>query len=99
MAHSSCWGDNRRVSLDRSESAALAALSRVVRRRRESAKMTQEDAAHEADLSLRHYQSLEGGRLNASFVTILRVCRALGMAPHELIREFEQEHSGRRKRS
>lgn len=84
---------------DRSEAAALAALARVVRRRRREAGLTQEDAAHDADLSVRHYQSLEGGDLNPSFAVILRVCRALRVAPHQMLRDFEHEYQSKRKRA
>lgn len=98
MVHPACPRDNRRVKPDRSEAAALGALARVVRRRRQESGLTQEDAAHDADLSVRHYQSLESGTLNPSFGVILRVCRALRVAPHDLIREFEAE-AGRKRSS
>ena len=39
--------------------------------------MTQEDVAFETGISVRHFQSLESGELNPSYVILRAVCSAL----------------------
>jgi len=51
--------------------------------------MTQEDVAFEAGVSVRHYQSLEGGDLNPSYLVLLAVSRALNVSPARLISAAE----------
>jgi transcriptional regulator with XRE-family HTH domain len=47
--------------------------------------MTQEDVAFEAGISVRHYQSLESGDLNPSYLVLLSVSRALRVPLSRLI--------------
>jgi transcriptional regulator with XRE-family HTH domain len=40
---------------------------------------SQERAAEESDLNLRHYQKLEAGEVNVTLRTVERLCRAFGV--------------------
>ena len=53
------------------DAKALKRLAQAVRHARTSAAMTQEDVAFTAAVSVRHYQELESGRLNPSFLCFL----------------------------
>lgn len=56
-----------------------SALAQAIRERRESlgAKSTQEEIAHRARISVRHYQKLENGLTNPKLDTLLEVARSL----------------------
>lgn len=70
--------------------AFSAALGRAIRAARKRAGMTQEDAAHEADLSLRHYQLLESGRdANATVKTLFAIAKALGTRVGQIVADAE----------
>jgi transcriptional regulator with XRE-family HTH domain len=56
---------------------ALANLAKAIADARRRAGMTQEDVAFEAGISVRHYQSLESGELNPSYLILLAVSRAV----------------------
>ncbi len=58
---------------------ALADLAQAVLLKRQALDFTQEEAAHRAGLSLRHYQNLESGRLNPSYLTLKAVAAALSI--------------------
>jgi DNA-binding XRE family transcriptional regulator len=45
---------------------------------RQEDELTQEHVAHEADLTLRHYQHIEAGRMNATIRTLFDEATALG---------------------
>ena len=62
----------------RDEAQALQRLAQIIRRARAAAEMTQEDVAFAAGVSVRHYQELESGRLNPSFLTLRAVAAATG---------------------
>jgi transcriptional regulator with XRE-family HTH domain len=64
------------VSLN--DARALEQLARAVRNSRREAGLTQEAAAFEAGISVRHFQELESGRLNPSYLTLRSVAIALG---------------------
>jgi transcriptional regulator with XRE-family HTH domain len=53
--------------------------------------MTQEEVAFAAEFSIRHYQSLESGRLNPSFLTLRAVAAALDTSIALLVRPAENE--------
>jgi transcriptional regulator with XRE-family HTH domain len=57
----------------------------AIRRLRRDRNLTQEDVASEADVSIRHYQQLESGRMNPPLRTLFRVARVLGVPPNELL--------------
>ncbi len=55
---------------------------------RERADLTQEKAAHEANLSLRTYRRVETGEVtDPAHSTVLAICGALGVKPGE-VQEF-----------
>jgi len=62
---------------DRQFARASKRLAASVKRRRIELGMTQEDAAHAMDMAVRHYQKLEGGVLNVTLRTLIRVASAL----------------------
>lgn len=51
--------------------------------------MTQEDVAFEAGISVRHYQSLESGDLNPSYLILLAISRAMRQPLSKLITNVE----------
>jgi transcriptional regulator with XRE-family HTH domain len=65
-------------------------VGEAIRRARERADLTQEDAAHEADLSLRHYQLLEGGRgSNATLKSLYAIAQAVGTTVSQIVADAE----------
>jgi transcriptional regulator with XRE-family HTH domain len=71
------------------KSAALEALSVAIRRRRLALGLTQEDVAFQAGLSVRHYQSLESGGLNPSYLVLRSVADALAIGISPLVMDAE----------
>lgn len=72
---------------------ALGALSAAIRRRRLALGLTQEDVAFQAGLSVRHYQSLESGALNPSYLVLRSVADALAIGISPLITDAEPRRS------
>jgi DNA-binding XRE family transcriptional regulator len=72
--------------------AALRKLARNIRERRISLKMTQEDVAWEADLSVRQYQALEAGRGNPTFKTLFSIAAVLKTTVAELLEKARPRH-------
>lgn len=68
---------------------ALTALAKAVVEARRRAGMTQEDVAFEAGISVRHYQSLESGDLNPSYLILLAISRAMRQPLSKLITNVE----------
>jgi len=64
----------------------LKELGSLVRRARERAGMTQEEAAGRARIDYKRYQRLESGSVNATFRTLARVAQALGTDVWTLLR-------------
>lgn len=58
--------------------SALKRLAVAVRKARDRAGLTQEQAAFSAGMSVRHYQELESGRLNPSYLVLRAVAKATG---------------------
>lgn len=75
------------------KSSALDALSAAIRRRRLALGFTQEDIAFQAGLSVRHYQSLESGALNPSYLVLRSVADALAIGISPLITEADSARS------
>lgn len=75
------------------KATALAALSVAIRRRRLALGLTQEDVAFKAGLSVRHYQSLESGALNPSYLILRSVADALSIGISPLITDAEPRRS------
>jgi transcriptional regulator with XRE-family HTH domain len=56
----------------------------------DSRNLTQEDVAYEADVSIRHYQQLESGKMNPTLRTLFRIVRVLGVPPNTLLEGMAQ---------
>ncbi|MGA3037452.1 MAG: helix-turn-helix transcriptional regulator [Vulcanimicrobiaceae bacterium] len=65
-------------------------LASTIRRRRRELGLTQEDVAHEAGLSVRHYQYLESGRFNPTLKTLCQLARVFAEPLDVLLREGKQ---------
>ncbi|MBV8726718.1 MAG: helix-turn-helix domain-containing protein, partial [Candidatus Eremiobacteraeota bacterium] len=52
-------------------------LAKAIVRQRKRLGLTQESAAFEAELSVRHYQHIESGSANPRFGSLLTIARAL----------------------
>jgi transcriptional regulator with XRE-family HTH domain len=63
---------------------AAQALGEQVRQLRESRALTLEQASAQMDVDLKHLQKVEGGKLNVTLVTLLRVADGLHVAPAAL---------------
>ncbi len=50
-----------------------------IQRLRKAKRLTQEDVAYEAEVSIRHYQQLESGRMNPTLRTLYKVAGVLKM--------------------
>jgi DNA-binding XRE family transcriptional regulator len=74
------------------DAKVLKRLAQAVRRARTSAAMTQEDVAFAAAVSARHYQELESGRLNPSFLMLRAVAAAVGRTVAILTAEADRSH-------
>jgi transcriptional regulator with XRE-family HTH domain len=97
VGNSSCFRHDGRVS-ERGDREALARLAAAVRKRRGQAGLTQEAAAHEAGISVRHYQTLEGGALNVSYLVLKAVASALGTTVAELADSAERSRAAPHRR-
>ena len=62
----------RRLSLQ-------AQLGQSLRALRASRGWTQEEAAEEIEIAVRHYQKLEAGQVNATLHTLDKLCAAFGV--------------------
>lgn len=56
-----------------------------VRRQRERADLTLEEAAHRAEMHWRHWQKVEAGEVNTTLRTLARLADALGLDPADLL--------------
>lgn len=62
------------------------ALARNVRRLRSHAGWSQEEAAHQSELSLRVYQRVEAATVNLTMTTLACLCQAFELQAWELLR-------------
>jgi transcriptional regulator with XRE-family HTH domain len=62
-----------------------AALGEAIRRSREKRGLSQEALADAADIHITHLGGLERGVRNPSYATLLRLSKALGIEPGELV--------------
>jgi transcriptional regulator with XRE-family HTH domain len=74
------------------------ALARSIKARRESARLTLEDLAHEADITTRYFHDIENARRNPSLRSLFNVARALGVRLSEIIEEAERGSKPTKKR-
>lgn len=77
--------------------ALALAVGWAIQTARKKAGLTQEEVAHEADLSLRHYQQIESGRMNATLRTIHDIANALGVDANTLFFTATQGTTARKK--
>ena len=77
---------------------SFRALGDAIRERRTQRDLTQEDVAHAAGISLRHYQKLEGGSINPRLQTLLDLAAALDTRVQRLLDQMDEGGRGRAKR-
>jgi transcriptional regulator with XRE-family HTH domain len=65
------------VSASSGPKAAVKRLAGAIQKRRVDLRLTQEDVAYAAGLSVRHYQQLESGDANPRFDTLFHLARVL----------------------
>lgn len=73
-----------------SRSRELVALGDAIREAREKLGLSQERLALEADLDRTFISSIEAGRRNITFASLLKVSRGLDLKPADLLRRWEQ---------
>jgi len=66
-------------------SATLVSLGAVVRKRREAVGLSQDELGHLAGLHRTYIGSVERGERNVTVASLILICRALQMRPHELL--------------
>lgn len=64
-------------------------LAGNVRRLREKAGWTQEQAAGAMEIATRHYQKIEAGDVNVTVATLVRVAKAFGVEVKSLFEEVK----------
>ncbi len=80
--------------MDRSNDRLVAAFAAVLRERRESAGLTQEDLAERADVSARFISFLENGRRQPSLSAIAALSDGVGASMSEFIGAVEERYRG-----
>jgi transcriptional regulator with XRE-family HTH domain len=71
------------------DQALLEAFSRVLRRRRTEAGLSQEELAHRAGKSIRYISLLESRKHQPSLATLRRICAGLGVSMSDFVAELE----------
>jgi len=66
-----------------------AGFARALRERRHTMAISQEELAHRADLHRTYVSQLERGLKSPSLAAIAALAAALGVRPHELVRDAE----------
>jgi transcriptional regulator with XRE-family HTH domain len=67
-----------------SDAALLRALGKRIRELRKAQGISQERLAELAEVHENHIRRIEGGEANPSYLVILRITRALKIAPSDL---------------
>lgn len=62
-----------------------AVVGRNVRVKRQALGLTQEQVAHDAEMTLRHLGSIERGKQNPSLATLVKISKVLGCSPRDLL--------------
>lgn len=75
----------------------LLGLGQAIAERRRALGKTQEDLAHEADMSLRHLQKIEGAQTFPRLPTLFAIAHALGLKPQGLLDEADEVATKRRR--
>jgi transcriptional regulator with XRE-family HTH domain len=65
-------------------------VAAAIRRRRQAANQTQEDLAHEADLTARHLHEIEKARTNPSLRSMFNIATALGVKLSAIMEDAER---------
>jgi transcriptional regulator with XRE-family HTH domain len=65
-------------------------VAAAIRRRRQAAHMTQEDLAHEADITARHLHEIEKARTNPTLRSLFNIATALGVKLSAVIEDAER---------
>lgn len=73
------------------EEKLLEAFSKVLRRRRTDAGLSQEELAHRAGKSIRYISLLESRKHHPSLATIQKICVGLGVSMTDFIAEIENQ--------
>lgn len=73
------------------DDALLAAFAKILRKQRHTAKLSQEELAYRAGVSMRYVSLLESRRHQPSLATIHGLCRGLGLPMREMIADVEAE--------
>jgi predicted transcriptional regulator len=55
-----------------------------------------EHVAHEADVSLRHYQKIGNGEIDMRLTTLFNIAAALRVRPQRLLERTDTAHDARR---
>lgn len=64
----------------------LAAIGAVVRKRRDDIGLSQDELAHLAGMHRTYIGSVERGERNVTLGSLIAICSALQLQPHELLR-------------
>ena len=64
----------------------LGSVGNVVRKRREDIGLSQDELGHLAGLHRTYIGSVERGERNVTLVSLITICEALQLQPHELLR-------------
>lgn len=95
MAQTSLLPDNGGVS-QASYEGFRKGVGASIRARREAAKLTLEELAHQAGLTVGHLFVIESGRTNPTLQTLFKVAGALGVKVGALMDEAERPRSARK---
>ena len=77
----------QRVSSKTDHNGDLAAFGAIVRARRKELGLSQEALADLAEIDRSHMGRIERGERNVSVLNVIRVARAIGVLPSELLRQ------------
>ena len=69
------------------------AIGRVIRRERKNKRLSQEVFSGLTGMARSHLSMIETGEKQANFETLWRIANTLEIAPHELVKLFENEIS------
>jgi transcriptional regulator with XRE-family HTH domain len=75
--------------MSHASSDVLKRLGLRVRELRVARELSQEQVGERADLHRNEIGVIERGETNISFVNLLRICRALGVTPSELLAPYD----------
>lgn len=95
--HTSCLRHNHRVSKAGYEGYRRE-VAAAIRRRRLAAGMTQEDLAHEAEITARHLHEIEKARTNPTLRSLFGIAAALGVKPSLVFEDAERGPRPNRRR-